>query len=158
MTGRVLKSTGSWYRIQLEDGQLVDARLRGAMRLQGSRATNPVAVGDFVDLDPESDGRYAISAVHERKNHLVRRSVNLSKKTQVIASNLDQALLVCTIAEPKTLLGFMDRFLATAEAYEIPAVLVFNTSSRFSEITLCLRCDSSSDIRSADFNAALLAA
>ncbi len=126
MTGRVLKSTGSWYRIQLEDGSLVDARLRGAMRLQGSRATNPVAVGDFVDVEPESEGRYAISAVHERKNHLVRRSVNLSKKTQVIAANLDQAVLVCTIAEPKTLLGFMDRFLATAEAYEIPAVLVFN--------------------------------
>ena len=126
MTGRVLKSTGSWYRIQLEDGSLVDARLRGVMRLQGSRATNPVAVGDFVDVEPESEGRYAISAVHERKNHLVRRSVNLSKKTQVIAANMDQAVLVCTIAEPKTLLGFMDRFLATAEAYEIPAVLVFN--------------------------------
>ena len=78
MTGRVIKSTGSWYRVQLEDGALVDARLRGAMRLQGSRATNPVAVGDFVTLEPESEGRYAISHVLERKNHMVRRSVNLS--------------------------------------------------------------------------------
>ena len=126
MTGRVIKSTGSWYRVQLEDGALVDARLRGAMRLQGSRATNPVAVCDFVTLEPESEGRYAISHVLERKNHMVRRSVNLSKKTQVIAANLDQAILVCTIAEPKTLLGFMDRFLASAEAYGIPARLVFN--------------------------------
>lgn len=96
------------------------------MRLQGSRATNPVAVGDFVELEPESEGRYAISNVLERKNHLIRRSVNLSKKTQVIAANIDQAILICTIAEPKTLLGFMDRFLASAEAYGIPALLVFN--------------------------------
>lgn len=96
------------------------------MRLQGSRATNPVAVGDFVELEPESEGRYAISNVLERKNHLIRRSVNLSKKTQVIAANIDQAILICTIAEPKTLLGFMDRFLASAEAYSIPALLVFN--------------------------------
>lgn len=126
MTGRVIKSTGSWYRVQLHDGPSVDARLRGSMRLQGSRATNPVAVGDFVELEPESEGRYAISNVLERKNHLIRRSVNLSKKTQVIAANIDQAILICTIAEPKTLLGFMDRFLASAEAYSIPALLVFN--------------------------------
>ncbi|MDA8788164.1 ribosome small subunit-dependent GTPase A [Schleiferiaceae bacterium] len=126
MTGRVIKSTGSWYRVQLHDGPSVDARLRGSMRLQGSRATNPVAVGDFVELEPESEGRYAISNVLERKNHLIRRSVNLSKKTQVIAANIDQAILICTIAEPKTLLGFMDRFLASAEAYGIPALLVFN--------------------------------
>ena len=126
MTGRVIKSTGSWYRVQLHDGPSVDARLRGSMRLQGSRATNPVAVGDFVELEPESEGRYAISNVLERKNHLIRHSVNLSKKTQVIAANIDQAILICTIAEPKTLLGFMDRFLASAEAYGIPALLVFN--------------------------------
>lgn len=126
MKGRVIKSTGSWYRVQLHDGPSVDARLRGSMRLQGSRATNPVAVGDFVELEPESEGRYAISNVLERKNHLIRRSVNLSKKTQVIAANIDQAILICTIAEPKTLLGFMDRFLASAEAYGIPALLVFN--------------------------------
>ncbi len=133
MKGMVTKSTGSWYKVQMEDRSYVDARLRGAMRLQGSKSTNPVAVGDFVDLFPESDGRYVINNVHERKNYIVRRSVNLSKKTQVIAANLDQAILVCTIAEPRTLYGFMDRFLATTEAYDIPAIIVFNKIDDYSK-------------------------
>ena len=136
MTGRVIKSTGSWYKVELQDGALVDARLRGAMRLQGSKATNPVAVGDFVDIEPESEGRYAISMVQPRKNHMVRRSVNLSKKTQVIAANIDQAVLVCTIAAPKTLYGFMDRFLATAEAYGVPSLLLFNKIDAYGEAEL----------------------
>jgi ribosome biogenesis GTPase len=126
MEALVLKSTGSWYRLQFADGTQADARLRGALRLAGSRATNPVAVGDKVDVVPESEGRWAITGVHERRNHLVRKSVNLSRKSQVIAANIDQAVLIATVAEPVTLYGFMDRFLATAEAYRIPAVIAFN--------------------------------
>lgn len=132
MKGMITKSTGSWYKVQLGDKTYVDARLKGAMRLGGSKSTNPVAVGDFVDLYPESEGRFVINNVQERRNYIVRRSVNLSKRTQVIAANLDQAILVCTIAEPKTLYGFMDRFLATTEAYDIPAVLVFNKIDNYS--------------------------
>jgi len=120
MQGIVTKSTGSWYRLQFADGSQADARLRGALRLAGSRATNPVAVGDRVEADPESEGRWAITSVHERRNHLVRKSVNLSRKSQVIAANIDQAVLIATVSEPVTLYGFMDRFLATAEAYRIP--------------------------------------
>ena len=126
MEALVLKSTGSWYRLQFADGTQADARLRGALRLAGSRATNPVAVGDQVDVVPESEGRWAITGVHERRNHLVRKSVNLSRKSQVIAANIDQAVLIATVAEPVTLYGFMDRFLATAEAYRIPTVIAFN--------------------------------
>ena len=126
MEALVLKSTGSWYRLQFADGTQADARLRGALRLAGSRATNPVAVGDQVDVVPESEGRWAITGVHERRNHLVRKSVNLSRKSQVIAANIDQAVLIATVSEPVTLYGFMDRFLATAEAYRIPTVIAFN--------------------------------
>ena len=126
MNGLVLKSTGSWYHLMLDDGNKVDARLRGALRLAGSKSTNPVAVGDKVMAKPEVDGRWVIHEILSRSNHLIRRSVNLSKRTQVIAANMDQAVLICTIADPKPLYGFMDRFLATTEAYDIPAVIVFN--------------------------------
>ena len=135
MEALVLKSTGSWYRIQFADGTQADARLRGSLRLSGSRATNPVAVGDQVVAEPESEGRWAISEVKERRNHLVRKSVNLSHKSQVIAANIDQAVLVATVAEPKTLFGFMDRFLATAEAYRIPALIAFNKVDELNEAT-----------------------
>jgi ribosome biogenesis GTPase len=135
MEALVLKSTGSWYRIQFADGTQADARLRGSLRLSGSRATNPVAVGDQVVAEPESEGRWAISSVRERRNHLVRKSVNLSHKSQVIAANIDQAVLVATVAEPKTLFGFMDRFLATAEAYRIPALIAFNKVDELNEAT-----------------------
>lgn len=135
MEALVLKSTGSWYRIQFADGTQADARLRGSLRLSGSRATNPVAVGDQVVAEPESEGRWAISSVQERRNHLVRKSVNLSHKSQVIAANIDQAVLVATVAEPKTLFGFMDRFLATAEAYRIPALIAFNKVDELNEAT-----------------------
>lgn len=117
----------------MDDGQEVDARLRGAMRLSGSRSTNPVAVGDMVVIEPESDDRWVITDIQERRNHLVRRSVNLSKKTQVIAANIDQAVLVNTVVNPKTLYGFIDRFLATTEAYDIPAIIVFNKLDIYQE-------------------------
>ena len=136
MKGRVIKSTGSWYKVTLNNQNCVNARLKGNLRLMESRSTNPIAVGDFVDLMPESEGNFLIEKIHERTNHIIRRSVNLSKKKQVIAANIDQAILICTIDEPKTLYGFMDRFLATAEAYDIPAIIAFNKVDIYSKESL----------------------
>ena len=136
MKGRVIKSTGSWYKVTLNNQNSVNARLKGNLRLMGSRSTNPIAVGDFVDLIPESEGNFLIEKIYERTNHIIRRSVNLSKKKQVIAANIDQAILICTIDEPKTLYGFMDRFLATAEAYDIPAIIAFNKVDIYSKESL----------------------
>lgn len=125
MTGIVLKSTGSWYRIRLEQGIEVDARVRGKLRTSGSRNTNPVTVGDVVDLDLTGED-YAITQVHERKNYIIRKSTNLSKETHIIAANLDLAVMVTALKSPKIKFGFIDRFLVTAEAYNIPAVILFN--------------------------------
>lgn len=125
MRAWVHRSTGSWYKVQTEDGRFLEARLAGRLRTEGSRSTNPVAVGDWVELEMSGDEALIIG-VEDRKNHLVRRSVNLSKKTQVIAANLDQCVLLATLAEPRTLIGFMDRFLLTSEAFAIPPVVVFN--------------------------------
>lgn len=132
MRAWVLRSTGSWYRVKTEAGEYLDVRLAGRLRNQNSRATNPVAVGDWVTLEFQQEEALVID-VEERKNHLVRKSVNLSKKTQVIAANLDQAILLATLAEPRTLIGFMDRFLLTAEAFSIPPVLVFNKSDLYAQ-------------------------
>jgi len=123
--GVVVKSTGSWYKIRLGDGEIVDARTRGKLRQQGSKNTNPVTVGDRVDLMLEG-GEYMIEHVDERSNYIIRKSTNLSKQTHIIAANLDLALLITTVKAPKLKLGFIDRFLVTAEAYDIPATLVFN--------------------------------
>lgn len=136
MRGRVYKSTGSWYEVKTEDGRLIYCRIKGKLRLAGSKSTNPVAVGDYVDLAIQPDGEGLIKSVEDRKNHIVRRSVNLAKQTQVIASNLDQAVLVVTLAYPVTFPRFIDRFLVTAEAYDIPAVLVFNKVDLYDEETL----------------------
>jgi ribosome biogenesis GTPase len=124
--GTVVKATGSWFQVRLDDGTERACRLRGQLRLKGSKSTSFVAVGDRVELEDEGAEQAVIIALHDRKNYILRKSVNLSHKTQVIAANLDQAVLVTTVAEPKTLFGFIDRFLATAEAYSVPAVLVFN--------------------------------
>lgn len=125
MTGIVLKSTGSWYRIRLENGEEVEARVRGKLRTSGSRNTNPVTVGDYVDMDLTGED-YAITKVHERKNYIIRKSTKLSKETHIIAANLDLAVMVTTLKSPKIKFGFIDRFLVTAEAYNVPAVIVFN--------------------------------
>lgn len=132
MTGTVVRSTGSWYLVRFDDGSTLDCRIKGKFRIQGIRSTNPVAVGDVVEVEPEED-RGVITAIHDRRNYIVRRSVNLSKKTHILASNLDQAILVITVAQPKTLYGFIDRFLATCEAYEVPAVIVFNKIDLYNE-------------------------
>ncbi len=127
MKGRVTKSTGSWYSVDLEDGSSIEARIKGKFRTQGIKSTNPVSVGDWVTIDREEGLETGvISAIHDRHNYIVRKSVNLSKRTHVLAANIDQALLVVTLNYPKTYTAFIDRFLVTAEAYDIPAVLVFN--------------------------------
>ena len=136
MQGRVYKSTGSWYEVRAESGAMLNCRIKGKLRLAGSKSTNPVAVGDLVMLEIQPDGEAMITGIEERRNHIVRRSVNLSKQTQVIAANLDQAVLVVTLAYPVTFPRFIDRFLVTAEAYDIPAVVVFNKVDLYTEDAL----------------------
>jgi ribosome biogenesis GTPase len=132
--GLVIKSTGSWYQIQTESGDNVACRIQGKFRLKGIKTTNPIAVGDWVDVELEPDQETGIiTQLHERKNYIIRKSVNLSKQAQIIAANLDQAFLVVTLASPRTSLGFIDRFLVTAEAYEVPAKIIFNKLDLFSE-------------------------
>lgn len=124
--GLVIKSTGSWYKVKLDDGKIVDARIRGKLRISGIKSTNPVAVGDIVELDEENSGDFLIVNLFERKNYIIRKSTNLSKQTHILAANVDQALLVTSLKEPKLKFGFVDRFLMTAEAYDIPAIIIFN--------------------------------
>ena len=134
MQGLVIKSTGSWYTVLGDDGVKYDCRIKGKFRMKGLVTTNPVAVGDVVDFEIEPDLQTAvITHLHQRKNYIIRKSINLSKQAQVIAANLDQACLVVTLASPRTSLGFIDRFLVTAEAYAIPSILIFNKLDLFSE-------------------------
>ena len=134
MQGLVIKSTGSWYNVLGDNGQKYECRIKGKLRMKGLVSTNPVAVGDRVDFELEPDQETAvISNIHDRKNYIIRKSINLSKQVQIIAANLDLACLVVTLASPRTSLGFIDRFLVTAEAYGVPAVLVFNKLDLFNE-------------------------
>ncbi len=134
MRGLVTKSTGSWYTVLGDDGQRIECRIKGKFRTKGIKTTNPVAVGDWVEYEMEPEQESAvITHLEPRKNYIIRRSVNLSKQAQIIGANLDQAILVVTLASPPTSLGFIDRFLVTAEAYDIPAVLIFNKLDLFSE-------------------------
>jgi len=134
MQGLIIKSTGSWYSVLSNDGQRTECRIKGIFRTKGITTTNPLAVGDVVDfeMEPEQETGVIIN-LHQRKNYIIRKSINLSKQGQIIAANLDQALLVVTLASPRTSLGFIDRFLVTAEAYSIPAKLVFNKLDLFSD-------------------------
>lgn len=125
MQGIVIKSTGSWYCVRLENGKQVDARIQGKFRIKGIKTTNPVAVGDIVSLK-ETEENYVITDIQDRKNYIIRKSVNLSKRSHIIAANIDQALLIVTLSHPTTYTGFIDRFLITAEAYHIPTIIVFN--------------------------------
>lgn len=134
MRATVTKSTGSWYDVKDEQGKVWQARTAGKLRLQGSKSTNPIAVGDIVEIEKEGNTENAvISSLHPRKNYIIRKSNNLSKQTQVIAANLDQAVLFVTLAMPRTSLGFIDRFLVTAEAYHIPVVIAFNKIDIYDE-------------------------
>ena len=134
MQGLIIKSTGSWYRILAENGSEIDSRIKGKFRIKGITTTNPFAVGDVVDYEMEPEqSTGVITNLHERKNYIIRKSINLSKQGQIIAANLDQAFLIVTLASPRTSLGFIDRFLVTAEAYHIPVKLIFNKLDLFSE-------------------------
>jgi len=134
MQGLITKSTGSWYQVHTPDGQKIDCRIKGKFRIKGITTTNPIAVGDVVDFEMEPDREDGvITNLHQRKNYIIRKAINLSKQAQIIAANLDQAILVVTLASPRTSLGFIDRFLVTAEAYDIPARLVFNKLDLFSD-------------------------
>lgn len=133
MKGLVTKSTGSWYEVLAADGAMYKCRIKGKFRTKDIKTTNPIAVGDWVDITPEPEQHTAIiTHLHERRNYIIRKSVNLSKQAQIIAANLDQAFLVVTLASPFTSLGFIDRFLVTAEAYDVPAGLIFNKLDLFS--------------------------
>ncbi|TNE81083.1 MAG: ribosome small subunit-dependent GTPase A [Bacteroidetes bacterium] len=139
MKALVTKSTGSWYTLLTPAGEEVQARMRGKLRLEGSKSTNPVAVGDEVEAEEEgNEGQMLITSIYPRKNYIIRKSNNLSKQTQVIAANLDLAVLVVTMATPATSTGFIDRFLVTAEAYHIPALIVFNKIDIYHEDALYL--------------------
>jgi len=139
MTGIVYKSTGSWYTVKSEKGDFIECRMKGKFRMKGIKSTNPIAVGDIVDyeLEETSDAiTGTIYNIHERKNYIVRKSVNLSKQIHIIASNIDQVFLLITIDNPPTTTSFIDRFLVTAEAYGIEAILIFNKIDTLNEQTL----------------------
>ncbi|MFD1063055.1 ribosome small subunit-dependent GTPase A [Winogradskyella litorisediminis] len=139
MIGTVYKSTGSWYTVKSTDGTFYECRIKGKFRLQGIKSTNPIAVGDVVEFDLETKNNTetgVIKRIEERKNYIVRKSVNLSKQTHIIASNIDQVFLLVTINNPPTFATFIDRFLVTAEAYSIKTILLFNKIDDYDEDTL----------------------
>ncbi|HWY10043.1 MAG TPA: ribosome small subunit-dependent GTPase A [Bacteroidia bacterium] len=138
MTGIVTKSTGSHYLVRIDKGKVVDCVLKGKLRLDGRKTTNPVAVGDKVDVEQDGEDN-VISNIYPRRNYIIRKSINLSKQAQILASNLDQAVLVATLVSPRTSLGFIDRFLITAEAYSIPAKIIFNKADILDEESLKLQ-------------------
>ena len=122
MKGLVIKNTGSWYGVLTDDGQLLECKVKGNFRIKGIRSTNPVAVGDRVTV---GEGNWIV-AIEDRRNYIIRKSINLSKQSHILAANVDQALLVVTVVNPQTSTTFIDRFLASAEAYRVPVILVFN--------------------------------
>lgn len=126
MKGLVVKNTGSWYTVKTDDGELVDCKIKGNFRLKGIRSTNPVAVGDIVKIAPNQEGTAFITEIDDRRNYIIRKSPNLSKQSHIIAANVDQAFIVVTVNYPQTSTTFIDRFLASAEAYRVPVTLMFN--------------------------------
>ena len=131
MKGLVIKNTGSWYTVLTDDGSTVDCKIKGNFRIKGIRSTNPVAVGDRVEISilPTANSQQPtawITEIEDRRNYIIRKSINLSKQSHILAANVDQALLVITVSKPETSTTFIDRFLASAEAYRVPVILVFN--------------------------------
>ena len=133
MHGVVVKNTGSWYVVLTDEGKSIDCKIKGNFRLKGIRSTNPVAVGDLVDIVPTQEGTAFITNIRERKNYVIRKAANLSKQSHILAANVDQACLVVTVNHPQTSTTFIDRFLASAEAYSIPVLLVFNKTDLLDE-------------------------
>ena len=133
MKGLVIKNTGSWYQVKTDDGQLVECKIKGNFRLKGIRSTNPVAVGYRVQIILNQEGTAFISEIEDRKNYIIRRSSNLSKQSHILAANLDQCMLVVTVNYPETSTTFIDRFLASAEAYRVPVKILFNKVDAYDE-------------------------
>lgn len=133
MEGLVVRNTGSWYTVKNSEGGLVDCKIKGNFRIKDIRSTNPISVGDKVEYTLADDGSAWIFAISDRKNYIIRRSSNLSKYSQILAANLDLVALVVTINYPETSTVFIDRFLATAEAYQVPACLIINKNDRYDE-------------------------
>ncbi len=133
MRGLVIKNTGSWYVVRTDDGQLIDSKIKGNFRLKGIRSTNPVAVGDFVQIVMNPEGTAFITDIEDRRNYIIRKASNLSKQSHIIAANVDLAVLVVTVNHPETSTIFIDRFLASAEAYRVPVTLVFNKIDCYDE-------------------------
>ena len=133
MTGVVIKNTGSWYVVRTDDGRLFSCKVRGNFRLRGLRTTNPVAVGDHVRFIVGEDETGLISELLDRRNYIIRKASNLSKQSHILAANVDQVLLLVTIAHPVVSTTFIDRFLAVAEAYRVPVILLFNKTDLYAE-------------------------
>ncbi len=133
VTGLVIKNTGSWYLVRTDEGRDVECKVKGNFRLKGIRSTNPVAVGDRVQIVENREGTAFITEIEDRKNYIIRRASNLSKQSHIIAANLDQCMLIVTVNYPETSTTFIDRFLATAEAYRIPTCLIFNKTDLYEE-------------------------
>ena len=133
MKGLVVKNTGSWYTVLTDDGQMIDCKVKGNFRLKGIRSTNPVAVGDRVTLVTNPEGTAFITEIEDRRNYIIRKSQNLSKQSHIIAANIDQAFLIVTVDFPQTSTTFIDSFLASAEAYRVPVVLIFNKTDLLDE-------------------------
>ena len=133
MRGLVIKNTGSWYQVKTEDGRFIECKIKGNFRLKGIRSTNPVAVGDYVHIIINQEGTAFINEIEERRNYIIRRSSNLSKQSHILAANLDQCMLVVTVNYPETSTTFIDRFLASAEAYRVPAKIIFNKTDIYNE-------------------------
>jgi ribosome biogenesis GTPase len=136
--GLVVKNTGSWYQVKTDDGQLINCKIKGNFRLKGIRSTNPIAVGDGVQIILNNEGTAFISEIDDRKNYIIRKASNLSKQSHILAANLDQCMLIVTINYPETSTVFIDRFLASAEAYRIPVTLIFNKIDRYNDNELRL--------------------
>lgn len=136
MRGLVVKNTGYWYTVKTDEGRIIECKVKGNFRLKGIRSTNPVAVGDRVTILPNQEGTAFITDIDDRRNYIIRKSQNLSKQSHIIAANLDQAFLIVTVNYPETSLTFIDRFLASAEAYSVPVVLVFNKNDMLDESEL----------------------
>lgn len=126
MHGVVVKNTGSWYIVRTDDGRTVECKIKGTFRLKGIRSTNPVAVGDGVDIKENAEGTAFIVEIDERRNYIIRKASNLSKQSHILAANIDQVFLLVTVSRPETSTTFIDRFLASAEAYRIPVSILFN--------------------------------
>ncbi|MCH2197622.1 MAG: ribosome small subunit-dependent GTPase A [Flavobacteriales bacterium] len=131
--GLVIKSTGKWCEVRQENGEIIDCQIKGKFRLAGIKTTNPIAVGDRVGFEIDVDGTGVISVIHDRQNYIIRKSVNLSKQAHIVASNIDHAFLIVTLAQPPTSTGFIDRFLVTADAYGVPVTIVFNKIDVYDE-------------------------